>query len=921
MPFKTSPSASQLIGRSRESRRLEELLDAVRSGQSQVLVVRGEAGIGKSALLDHLSKAAPDFTVLHASGVESEMELPFTALHQLCTSMLDRLAALPEPQREAATVAFGQTTGPAPDRLLIGLAVLNLLSDASEDGPLLCVIDDAQWLDRASAQALAFAARRLHAERVALVFATRGLDPILVGIPELVVEGLQPKDAYALLSAVLHVPVDERVRDRVVAETRGHPLALLEWARGSRPEKLAGGFGVPTTASMAGQVEDGFTRQILDLPPPTQRLLTIAAAEPTGDAALVWRAASIFGITPSDADPATAASLVDITELVSFRHPLVRSAAYGAAGLGERQATHRALAEATDPDRDPDRRAWHLALGSPGPDDDIADALEQSADRARARGGLGAAGALLERSVVLTMDQSIRNARTVAAAEAYLDAGSYDTAASLLASVDARHLDEVGQLKFDLARGRHASAGADIRESPALMLHAAKQLESFDPCIAAEVYLQALGAASMAGNYARGVTMVDVARAALACPRSKTPTVIEELTAALARESVEGMAAAAPALRSVVHSTTTDAVTSVPFYGFAFLGSAAALLWDRDGLHRVTAMHVGATRDIGALTMLPWALNTVVLLRTLDGDLEEAASVAAEANDIVQDTGGNLGLAWSHAILAAWRADPDALRLLDELAETSRATGNAQGLRNALWGRSILYNGLGEYKLALAASNEAMLDLADWGNHLFFHEGVEAAVRCGEHAVGSEILERLRDSTQPSGSDWAVGIQRRSEALLADGREAEELYGEAIERLSRTSLRPELARTHLLYGEWLRRENRRVDARAYLRSAHEIFTAIGSQAFAERARRELLATGETVRKRGPASSLALTPQESQIARLAADGQTNPEIGAQLFISARTVEWHLGKVFTKLEITSRRALRDALPRHDRLTAST
>jgi DNA-binding CsgD family transcriptional regulator len=678
---------------------------------------------------------------------------------------------------------------------------------------------------------------------------------------------------------------------------------------------------MPATSSTVGQIEQRFRRQILALPSQTRLLLTIAAAEPTGDALLVWRTANTFEITPSDADAAVAAGLVDITGLVSFRHPLVRSAAYGCAAPDERQAAHRALAEATDPDHDPDRRAWHRALGSPGPDEEIAIALEQSATRARALGGLAAAGALLERSVMLTLDPTTRGGRAVAAAEAYLAAGSYDAAASLLSSVDQKHLDTVGRLRFDMARARYASTSGDVRDAPSLLLHAAKQLEAFDVRIASEVYLQAMGAASLAGDFSRDATLLDVARVALACPRGDAPAIAESLVAALAQVSVDGPAAAAPALRHVLDDATTDVVRTLPFYLFAFLGAAAAMLWDREQLGRAAALHVAATRDIGALTMLPWALNIDVLLRTLDGDLEGARSVAEEANSIVADTGGNLGLAWSHSIMAAWRADADAPQALDELTETSRAAGNAQALRHALWARAIFHNGAGQYELALAASDDAMLDLADWGTHWFLHERIEAAARSGRPEVGAATLERLRDTTEPSGSDWAVGIQRRSEALLAGGLEAEELYGEAIELLSRTSLRPELARAHLLYGEWLRRENRRVDARAHLRNAYEMFTAIGSQAFAERARRELLATGETVRKRGPASSLELTPQESQIARLAADGHTNPEIGAQLFISARTVEWHLGKVFMKLEITSRRALRDALPRHDRLTAST
>ncbi len=875
-------------------------------------MVRGDAGIGKSALLQHLVDAASGFTMVHATGVESEMEIPFAALHQLCTSMLDRLDTLPDPQRAAASTAFGLTTGTSPDRLLIGLAVLNLLCAVSDDGPLLCVVDDAQWLDRASAQALSFVARRLLAEQVGLVFATRQPHGDLAGLPELGVGRLNDGAAQMLLSAVLHVPLDERVRDRIVAETHGNPLALVEWPRGLTPTELEGGFGMPAVMPMSGQIEESFRRRLVELPVPTQRFLTVAAAEPTGDPVIVWRAARSLGVEPHDASPAIDAGLVEIGVHIWFRHPLVRSAAYGAASLADRQATHRELAQATDPELDPDRRAWHRALGSPGPDEEIAAALERSAGRARTRGGFAAAGALLERAVALTVDPSRRAQRVLAAAASYLEAGSYDLAAALLALAETTPLDELGRAELDFVRARLASWGGDPRVAPELLLRAAKQFEPLDVGLAQAVYLQAMAAACVAGNFARGAGIGDIARAAKSCPVSAAPTTGEWLVAGLARVTADGPAAAAPSLRRALQATPSDMIDGEGIHWLGYQCGAASVLWDHDSLHRLAALHVTATRGAGALTMLPWALNSLAHTLTLEGDLEHAAALVVEADQILEATGNNF-VSYVGALLAAWRADDDSLRSIRDHVATARAAGNALALKSAQWANAILYNGMGQYEQALAVATEADQQPWEWGAQNHFHELIEAAVRCGQRTVASAALERLAETTEPSGSDWAMGIQSRSRALLADGGTAEDCYREAIDRLARTSIRPELARSHLLYGEWLRRENRRVEAREHLRAAHEMFTTMGIHGFAERTRHELLATGETVRKRAGSTFDEFTPQEAHIARLAAEGRTNPEIGAQLFISPRTVEWHLRKVFTKLGVTSRRQLRETLSR--------
>src|SRR5262245_10257075 len=571
---------------------------------------------------------------MHASGVESEMELPFATLHQLCAPMLDRLETLPEPQRDAARAAFGLAAERSPDRLLIGLAVLSLLSAASNDGPLLCVIDDAHWLDHASAQTLAFVARRLLADPVALVFATRATDPDLVEFPELHVDRLQDGDAQTLLSSVLHVPLDERVRDRIVAETHGNPLALVEWPQRLTPAELAGGFGLPASLPMSGRIEESFRRRVVELPEQTRQFLTIAAAEPTGDPVIVWRAASELGLAAPDASSAVEAGLVEIGVRVSFRHPLVRTAAYSAATSGQRQAAHQALAAVTDPDIDPDRRAWHRALGSPGRDEQIAEELEHSADRARSRGGFAAAGALLERSMSLTLDPARRANRCLGAAAAHLEAGSFDLAASLLASIETDALDELGRAYVDLLRARHAVFGGDLRDAAESQLRAAMRLETVDLRFAALTYISAMGAATLAESFGRGAGIVDIAEVAIRCPQPEDPTMIDWLRAGLAGVTVDGPAAAASALRQALEASERDGLDAQPSQYRGFQVAAAVLLWDCDAYRDVVSAQVQAAREIGSLAMLPSALNSLAQLHVFEGDLDAAASAIAEADEI-----------------------------------------------------------------------------------------------------------------------------------------------------------------------------------------------------------------------------------------------------------------------------------------------
>jgi DNA-binding CsgD family transcriptional regulator len=899
-----------LRGRRSECEVLDGLLDGVRGGRSAVLVLRGEAGAGKTALLDHAVASAADLRVVRAAGVEPEMGLAFAGLHQLCGPVLDRRARLHSPQRAALETAFGLEAGPAPDRFLVGLAVLSLLSEVAGERPLVCVVDDAQWLDQASAQALAFAARRLAAGSVLVLFAAREPGADLRGLPELVVGGLAAADARELLDSALWWPVDEQVRDQLVAETRGNPLALLDLPRGLRPAELAGGFQLAEMLPLPGRIEQEFLRRAEGLPGPTRLLLVVAAAEPTGDPVLLRRAAGRLGIPVQAAvTPAAEAGLLEFGARVRFRHPLVRAAAYQSATPADRQLAHRALAGATDPQPDADRRAWHRAQATPGPDEDAAAELEQSAGLAQARGGLAAAAAFHERASALTPDPARRAERALAAAQAKIQAGALDVVTTLLAVATAGPPDELRDARVDLARARLAFVSHRGRDAPPLLLKAARRLERLDIDLAGEAYLDTMNAAMLAGRLAAlGGGMLEVSRAVRAAPRPSHPLGL--LLDGLAVRHTEGYSAGLPILRRALSAFGRDSSAADELRWLWPAGLAAVQLWDDGQWDMLSRRHVRLAHDAGALSELPLALCARACLELFAGELTAAAALTEEAREATPGSFARYGALG----LAAWSGRKDEVAVLTEAtigAVTPR--GEGIGLTVAEWANAVLGNGLGRYHEALAAAEQGSqhpdeLGLATWS----LVELIEAAARTGQTERATEALRRLAESTGAAGTDWALGIEARSRALLSGGELAERLYREAIQRLSRTRVRAELARAHLLYGEWLRRQNRRVDARTQLRRGYEMLTAMGIEGFAERARRELLATGETVRKRTAETVGELTEQEAEIARLAADGQTNPEIGAKLFLSPRTVEWHLRKVFTKLGIRSRKELREALP---------
>ncbi len=897
-----------LLGRAAERQTLDLLLENVRGGQSAVLVIRGEAGVGKTALLHHCARQASGFRVARVAGVESEMELPFAGLHQLCAPMLGRLDALPEPQRAALCVALGLSSGPAPDRFLVALAALSLLAEVAAERPLVCFVDDAQWLDAASRQVLGFVARRLLAESVAVVFAVR--DPTdereLVGLPELRLGGLPEKDARDLLAAVIPGGLDERVRDRLIAETRGNPLAIVELPRELSATQLPGAFGLAGAQALSGRIEENFMRRLEALPEETRLLLLVAAAEPVDDPLVVWRAAERRGIGIAAATANETEGLLAIDERVAFLHPLVRSAVYRSASVRERREVHSALAEVTD---DEDRRAWHLAAAAAGPSEEIASELERSAGQARARGGLVAAAAFLRRSVALTRDPARRVDRALAAAHASLHAGEFDAALGSLAAAEAGVLNELQRARVELLRAQIASASAGT-EAAAQLLTAARRLEPLDPGLARETYLDAGGAALFAGRLASAGNLVDVSRAARAAPPPADPPHPSDLLLdGLARLITEGRAAAAPTLRRAVKAFRGEEISVEKGLQWGVLASSAAVeLWDFESWDALITQQMELARNAGALAPLSISLNGEGIVVAWRGDFAAAARVIAEADAVTDATGTRIA-PYGAMLLAALRGrEAEASALIDAALENATAGGEGLAVQYAHWTTALLDNGLGRYEDAMAAAQQASQVTPEQFISVWaLPELIEAAMRSGNAELAPAALGRLIESANASATDWGLGIAARSRALLAEDEAAEGSYREAIDRLGRTRLRPELARAHLLYGEWLRREGRRVDAREQLRTAHEMLTAIGMEAFAERARRELLATGARVRKRTVEARDELTAQEAQIARLARDGLSNPEIGARLFISPRTVQYHLHKVFAKLDITSRNQL--------------
>lgn len=912
-----------LVGRQHECRALDNLLADLRAGGSRVMVVRGEAGIGKSVLLEYMAAQASRVQVTWARGVEADMELPYASLHQVCAPFLDGVEELPQPQRDALRVAFGTAAGDPPDRFLVGLAVLTLLTRASETRPVLVLVDDAQWLDQVSLQTLEFVARRLLAEPVAMVFAVR--DPegqsALSGLPALQLRGLDAASAGELLEGAVGGRLEERVRDRFVAETHGNPLALLEFSRGRSAAELA--YGVDASSApvvqgpVASRVERDFAGRLGALPAATRTLLLIAAAEPVGDVRLLIRAAASLGITP-DAAPAKAAGLIEFGEPVRFRHPLVRSAVYHGAEPEDRRAVHRALAEATDPLLDPDRRAWHAAQAADGPDEEVAAGLEQAADRARQRGGIAAEAVLLERAVEVTPDPWPRGRRALAAAEAHFSAAAPERATELAAVADLYPLSVLDRARLARLRARILFARSRSDEAAPLLLNAAAQFTAAGSPLARETYLEAISATIFAGRVhgPTGARAAAIAARASGAPSSGSKAA-DALLDGVAALLADGSETAVPALREALHLLeheelrTREATVRWLLLAPVALESFIHWAWDLHAWDTLSTRAVRLARDIGALGSLPPALIYAGGVHIHYGDFAEAARMIDEADAIATAT-GHAPHKYATLVLAAWRGEADvAAGIIEEARERAVQRGEVSLLGAMGYIQGVLFNGLARYEEAIEAARTGIEHDGFNFTGLSLVEHVEAATRCGELDQARASLARLTELTRAADSGWARGASARSEALLADGEAADRLYRTAIEEFGRGGVVVEVARTHLLYGEWLRRAQRRAQAREHLRTAHGMFDAMPAHAFAERARRELIATGEQVTARKTTPANVLTPQESQVAALAADGMTNARIGAELFISPHTVEWHLRKVYVKLGISSRRALPDIL----------
>jgi DNA-binding NarL/FixJ family response regulator len=905
---------SALLGRRSECESLDRLLAAVRRGESRALVLHGEPGVGKTALLQYVVERSSGCRVARAGGVQSEMEIAFAGLHQLCVPLLERLDSLPDPQRDALRTTFGLRIGDAPDRFLVGLAALSLLSSVAEERPLVCVVDDAQWLDQASEQALAFVARRLLAEPIALVFARR--DRGSMGLPELAVGGLRPVDARKLLGSAMNGPLDRHVRDRIVAETRGNPLALLELPRGMTPAQLAGGFGLPDAHALQGRIEESFGRRVQALPADSRRLLLLAAAEPVGDPVVVWNGARRLELAVEAAHPAAAAELLELDHRVRFAHPLVRSAVYRAASTQERRAVHLALAEVTDDVLDPDRRAWHRARAAVGPDEDVAEALERSATRAQARGGASAEAAFLAQAAALTPDAERRSERQIAAAGAQQRAGAFDSALALLTMAESGPLDELQRVHIDLLRAQIAFAVDRGRDAPGLLLRAARQLEPLDARSARETYLEALFAALFADRLATAAGPLEVAEQARAAPAAREPsTIADQLLDGLTALVIDGYAVAAPKLKRALGAfRERERAEEAWLRWVPHAAHTALLLWDFESWRAITEQQVQAARADGALIALPISLSARIAVHVFAGELAAATELVEEAETIADVTGSRVP-SYGRVLIAAWKGGEHlASELLATTATAAEPYGEGLGVTIAQWGRAVLYNGLGRYELASAAAEQASEDppegqraaqgISNWA----LIELVEAAVQLGDADRATDTLRRLSEQTRASGTDWALGVEARSRALITGD---EDDYREAIERLGRSGASAFLARSRLIYGEWLRRSGRRADARRELRAAYEHFVSMGCAAFAGRAERELRSAGETTGARRVDRPVVLTAQEARIARMARDGLSNADIGARLFISKRTVQYHLHKVFAKLQVTSRNQLATVL----------
>ena len=906
-----------LVGRPAEREALGGLLARAAEGYSGALVLHGEPGVGKTALLDDTvaAAAATGMQTFRLTGVEAETQLGYAGLHRFLLPFADHMERLPVPQREALRSTFGLVAGPPADRFLVALAVLTLLAEVASQAPLVCVVDDVQWLDPESAVVLGFVARRLYAEHVVLLFAIREPDgqlSPLAGLPELAVGGLAEDAAMELLASLAPGPLSPAVGARIVAETGGNPLALAEVARELSPAQLAGSELLPEPLHIGGSLEQAFGRRVSLLPADTRLLLAVAAAEPAGSQALVWRAAQQLGIDPDVAASADLGGLAEIGPRVEFRHPLIRSVVYQATPLSQRRRIHQALAAGDG--SEPARVAWHLGMAAAGPDEAVAARLEHAAGQARERGGYVATVTFLSRAAELSAEDGPRARRLLAAAQAALIAGQPVRAGALLEEATPRLSGPLARAQARRLQGTIRFALGQPAEAAPVLLAAARELAPADPRGAREALLEAVEAARYAGWSASRAVLLEIAAAARATQTASASQVsaTDLLLDGFAARAAAGYQASAPLLRRAIAMLSAGDLS--PAGGLRLLGLgcvAAADLFDDQTQHALANRWIQLARDQGALTTLPQALNYGAFAEVVAGRFDAARACLAERLEISAAT-GNPGVAGTASIAEvyelAWRGhETDARRVA--AAATREATGAGRGAQIifAQYALAVLELGLGNYQAALQCALGLYEDDAPHLVNYVLPDLVEAAARCGQTGLAEAALGRLAERASAAGTPLALGLLARSRALLAGDADAEQLYEEAIEHLRQCRARPQLARAHLVYGEWLRRQRRRRDAREQLRTAHEMFTSMGAEAFTERARIELLATGERARQQTAGAAEELTPQEAQIARLVSQGDSNRDIAAQLFLSPSTVDYHLRKVFRKTGVASRTQL--------------
>lgn len=897
-----------VLDRHSERARLDGLLHDVRSGRGSTLLLNGRAGVGKTVLLSYLVDASNGMQVLSTTGIESEVTLAYAALHQLCRPLMNLVPSLPEPQRNALRTIFAEMQGPDPDRFLVSLATLTLLSRAAEERPLLCVVDDAQWLDALSAHVLGFVARRLEAEPIGMVFATRGESGVAWadGVARLGVGGLARSDARDLLHSLVPGALDFRAVERIVDEAEGNPLVLVEAARAMGPAEIATGITL-SRPSRPSELEEHFARQVSSLSPATRTVLLLAAAEPFADPAAVVRAAGRLGVEARAFGDAVELGLCEPGEEVRFRHPLVRAAVYRSASPDAVRAAHAALAETYDPAGDPVLLAWHRALAATGADEAAAAELAAAAEQTLARGGPATAAELFRRARTITDDPLLRERWALSTAQADLSAGRFESAERELASLTGRSVSERVRAEAKLVGARLALAKVRGGATIPLFLDAAEELLRVDAADdAQEAFLQAMSASLFAGVLAveGGLRDVVVRWRAAGIDTGDAPS---QLMDALSSIVLSGDAGSWSELTEALDRYRRAAADGAAPARLWLACVAAAAAWDLDRWDALSARHVAAARERGDFSELPIALNSRAFVLLFTGRSAAACDAVMEIETITTATGERVS-PYGAIGAAALRGDAATLAALTEAAaEAARRRGDGTGVAIAHWGAAMLHNGTGQYERAAEHARKAV-DL----HHSLHSTGgwamaelVEAAARSDRPEEARAVLSRFPEAGRTA---WALGVRYRLQALVLDGPDAEPMFAESIRLLSRSSARFDLARTHLIYGEWLRRRRRLSDARANLTSAYEAFVAMAADGFAARTLAELRAAGVTTR----AVSLApetLTPREAQIARLAGEGLSNADIAVRLFLSSRTVEYHLSKVFAKLGITSRQQLRN------------